>query len=43
VNAGNLNGATWFSYHYYDAATQGRSRLALGKIDWSDGWPVATK
>jgi len=32
---------TWFSYHYYDAATQGRSRLALGKIDWSDGWPVA--
>ncbi len=43
VNAGNLNGATWFSYHYYDAATQGRSRLALGKIDWSDGWPVPTK
>jgi arabinan endo-1,5-alpha-L-arabinosidase len=33
------NGGTWFSYHYYDAATQGRSRLALGKIDWSDDWP----
>jgi len=31
---------TWFSYHYYDAATEGRSRLALGKIDWSSGWPV---
>lgn len=30
---------TWFSYHYYDAATQGRARLALGKIDWTDGWP----
>ncbi|HEY5346208.1 MAG TPA: arabinan endo-1,5-alpha-L-arabinosidase [Verrucomicrobiae bacterium] len=34
---------TWFSYHYYDAETRGRSRLALGKIDWSDGWPVPTK
>ena len=33
--------ATQFSYHYYDAETQGRSRLALGKIDWADGWPVA--
>jgi len=32
-------GITWFSYHYYDAATKGRSRLGLGKIDWSDGWP----
>lgn len=31
---------TWFSYHYYDAATRGRSRLALGKLDWSSGWPV---
>ena len=31
---------TWFSYHYYDAATHGRSRLAVGKIDWSSGWPV---
>lgn len=31
---------TWFSYHYYDAATKGRSRLALGKLDWSSGWPV---
>jgi arabinan endo-1,5-alpha-L-arabinosidase len=32
--------ATRFSYHYYDAATRGRSRLAVGKIDWSSGWPV---
>ena len=43
VSSRNTNGPTWFSYHYYDAATQGRSRLALGKIDWRDGWPVATK
>ena len=34
----------WFSYHYYDAATQGRSRLAVGKLAWTaDGWPVPTK
>ena len=31
---------TWFSYHYYDADTHGRSRLALGKIDWASGWPA---
>src|SRR5215469_7262972 len=31
----------WFSYHYYDAATSGRSRLAVGKLGWTkDGWPV---
>ena len=41
VDDGNTNGATRFSYHYYDADTQGRSRLAIGKMDWSDGWPVA--
>ncbi len=41
VNDGATNGPTRFSYHYYDAATQGRSRLAIGNIDWSDGWPVA--
>ncbi len=34
----------WFSYHYYDAATHGRSRLAVAKLAWTkDGWPVATK
>lgn len=33
---------TRFSYHYYDRETQGRSRLAIGIIDWSGGWPVAT-
>ena len=42
VDDGNTNGQTQFSYHYYDADTQGKSRLAIGKIDWSDGWPVAT-
>ncbi len=41
LNDGTTNGPTRFSYHYYDAETQGRSRLALGTIDWSDGWPVA--
>ncbi len=32
---------TRFSYHYYDADAKGRSRLALGAIDWFSGWPVA--
>ncbi|HEV2452791.1 MAG TPA: arabinan endo-1,5-alpha-L-arabinosidase [Verrucomicrobiae bacterium] len=37
-------GTTWFSYHYYDAATHGRSRLALAKIIWTkDGWPEPAK
>ena len=43
VDTGDKNGPTRFSYHYYDADAQGRSRLAIGKIDWSDGWPVAVK
>lgn len=35
---------TWFSYHYYDAATEGHSRLAVGKLGWTkDGWPVPSK
>jgi arabinan endo-1,5-alpha-L-arabinosidase len=34
----------WFSYHYYDAATRGRSRLALGKLAWTkDAWPVPVR
>ncbi|HTV41983.1 MAG TPA: arabinan endo-1,5-alpha-L-arabinosidase [Candidatus Sulfotelmatobacter sp.] len=33
----------WFSYHYYDAATAGRSRLAVAKLAWKDGWPVPTR
>lgn len=37
---GQPGGVTTFSYHYYDAATNGRSRLAVAKIDWSTGWPV---
>jgi beta-glucanase (GH16 family) len=41
VNDGTTNGPTRFSYHYYDADSQGRSRLSIGNIDWSDGWPVA--
>ena len=33
-------GTIWFSYHYYDAATNGRSRLAVGKLRWTkDAWP----
>jgi arabinan endo-1,5-alpha-L-arabinosidase len=39
----SINGPTRFSYHYYDADTQGKSRLAIGIIDWASGWPVATK
>lgn len=35
------DGQTWFSYHYYDADSRGRSRLALGQLDWTTGWPVA--
>jgi arabinan endo-1,5-alpha-L-arabinosidase len=34
-------GTDWFSYHYYDAATKGRSRLAIGRLTWPDDWPVA--
>jgi len=40
VDDGSTNNVTWFSYHYYDANMRGRSRLAIGKIDWSSGWPV---
>jgi arabinan endo-1,5-alpha-L-arabinosidase len=40
----NDGGTNWFSYHYYDAETHGRSRLALGQLHWQDdGWPVAVK
>jgi beta-glucanase (GH16 family) len=41
VNDGATNGPTKFSYHYYDTDARGRSRLAMGEIDWTDGWPVA--
>jgi len=40
VNDETQSGTTWFSFHYYDAETQGRSRLALGKLFWTDGWPT---
>ena len=39
MDDGATNSVARFSYHYYDAATKGRSRLAIAKIDWSDGWP----
>jgi len=41
LNDGATNSPTIFSYHYYDAQSNGRSRLAIGKMDWSSGWPVA--
>lgn len=35
------NGVDYFSYHYYDAADSGRSKLDLRTIRWTpDGWPV---
>jgi arabinan endo-1,5-alpha-L-arabinosidase len=43
LDDGSTNGPTHFSYHYYDATSEGRSRFALGKIDWSSGWPVPVK
>ena len=43
VDSDGQDGTAWFSYHYYDADTQGRSRLAVGKIDWSTGWPTPTQ
>jgi arabinan endo-1,5-alpha-L-arabinosidase len=43
VDAEGKDDTAWFSYHYYDAETQGRSRLAVGKIDWSTGWPVPSR
>lgn len=31
-----------FSYHYYDRDSRGRSRLAIGRLRWTDdGWPEA--
>lgn len=43
LDDGNTNGMTTFSYHYYDADSRGRSRLAIAKIDWSTGWPIAVR
>ena len=43
VDDGAAGGPIWFSYHYYDATTRGRSRLALARIDWSQGWPVPVR
>jgi arabinan endo-1,5-alpha-L-arabinosidase len=41
IAAAPTDGLTKFSFHYYDPESQGRSRLALGKMDWTNGWPVA--
>ncbi|MHC1764399.1 MAG: arabinan endo-1,5-alpha-L-arabinosidase [Verrucomicrobiia bacterium] len=36
------SGNAWFSFHYYDRDSNGRSRLALGRLEWTeDGWPAA--
>ena len=43
IDDGGTNGATQFSYHYYDAETRGRSRFAIAKMDWASGWPVAVR
>jgi beta-glucanase (GH16 family) len=41
MDDGVTNRSAYFSYHYYDADARGRSRMAIGKLDWSSGWPVA--
>lgn len=34
-------GQDWFSCHYYDGNQRGRSKLWVGKLDWTaDGWPI---
>ncbi len=37
------DGSDWvLIYHYYfDELNQGAARLAMNKLDWVDGWPVA--
>jgi arabinan endo-1,5-alpha-L-arabinosidase len=31
---------SWMSYHFYDGAQNGRSRLAIRPLEWAaDGWP----
>ena len=37
------DGSDWFLiYHYYyDEFNQGAARLAMNKLEWVDGWPVA--
>jgi arabinan endo-1,5-alpha-L-arabinosidase len=35
------NGTNYFSYHYYDGADNGQSKLAIEEFAWTvDGWPV---
>jgi hypothetical protein len=37
------NGATWFTYHYYDGINRGAPRLGLAALSWSaEGWPLLT-
>src|SRR5207244_9251668 len=36
------DGTSWFSYHYYDAADNGRPKLGLRTLTWdAAGWPAA--
>jgi hypothetical protein len=35
------DGINYFTYHYYDGADQGRSKLAMGEFSYTfDGWPI---
>jgi len=40
VNDGGDGPTNCFSFHYYDGDSHGISRLALGKLNWTNGWPV---
>jgi hypothetical protein len=30
----------WFVHHYYDVSDNGRPKLSVRKLRWSDGWPT---
>ncbi|GAA1713703.1 arabinan endo-1,5-alpha-L-arabinosidase [Isoptericola hypogeus] len=32
----------WLGYHFYDGDDGGAHRLAIQRLAWQDGWPVAT-
>ena len=36
------DGTELFGYHFYDRESEGRSRLAIGRLGWDEeGWPLA--
>jgi arabinan endo-1,5-alpha-L-arabinosidase len=37
------DGLDAFSYHFYDGHDNGRPKLAIAKLEWKDGWPVAIR